>query len=191
MRILQLAAFIAFVTSWQAGLLRADQVVMQNGDIYNGTVLSVTTGELVLNNENLGKISIPRSKVAAINFAQKPSTPARQLTSSLSSPSPTNVAPDLDGMLRGIKYDTNLVQQVQAQILGAADPKATANFSQMLDDLSTGKMDLKSLRAQAQSTADQLQDLKKGLGPDAGDEIDGYLAILTNFLQETAPPAAQ
>jgi hypothetical protein len=46
------------------------------------------------------------------------------------------------------------------------------------------------LRRQAQSSADQLRELKRDLGPDAGDSIDAYLEVLDNFLDETdAEPA--
>ena len=55
----------------------------------------------------------------------------------------------------------------------------------MLNGLSTGQMDMKNLRAEAQSTADELRAFKKDIGPDADTEVDGYLSILDNFLKET------
>ena len=89
-------------------------------------------------------------------------------------------------MFRGIRDQSNLVQQVEAQVLGSsASPEAANKFNELLDGLSTGKIDMSELRAQAQSAASQLQEYKKEMGPDAGEEIDGYLAILNNFLQET------
>jgi hypothetical protein len=101
---------------------------------------------------------------------------------------PTNAAPDLATELRGISGQTNLIQQVQAQFLGSSSPEAVNKFNEMLDGLSTGKMSLSDLRAQAQSAADQLRSLTNGMGPDVTEEANGYLSILDNFLQETAPP---
>lgn len=178
-----LAGFI-----WLTALpLPADQVVLQNGDSLNGHVLSLTTNTLVLQNVNFGRVTLLRSKVAAITFgtaaesrqkSRDPAHPAAQQTNSVANFSAT---------VRGIRNQSNLVQQVQAQILGASSPAAVNKFNELLDGLSTGKIDLNDLRQQAQTAADQLRSLKKDLGPDAMGELDGYLAILNQFLQETAP----
>src|ERR1043165_1041173 len=48
--------------------LKADQIEMQNGDRYVGTVLSLNTNTLVLHSEVLGDLTLPRSKVAQINL---------------------------------------------------------------------------------------------------------------------------
>jgi hypothetical protein len=166
--------------------LQADQVVMQNGDTLNGTVLSVSTNVLVLQNENLGKVTLPRSKVANIVFGS-----GMAKTAGLPVPVPaasrTGSAPDLTSALRGLRDQTNLIQQVQSQVLGSAGPGAIGKFNDLLDGLSTGKIDMNDLRAQAQATAEQLQSLKKDLGPGDSAEADSYLAILNDFLQETAP----
>jgi hypothetical protein len=166
--------------------LLADQVVMQNGDKYSGKVLSLTTNALVLQNENLGNITLPRSKMTAIilgtGTATSSNLPIRQsITSS------TNTASDLSAALPGLRSQTNLIQQVQSQILGSAGPEATTKFNELLDGLSTGKIGLSDLRAEAQSAADQLRSLKKDLGPDASGEVESYLVILDGFLKETAP----
>ena len=55
-----------------AGGLRADQVEMQNGDRYAGKVIAMTADTIDLQSEVLGKITLPRSKVAAINFGAPP-----------------------------------------------------------------------------------------------------------------------
>jgi hypothetical protein len=174
---------------------RADQVVMQNGDSLNGTILSVTTNVLVLKNDNLGNVTLPRAKVAAIVFG----TGATKTTGSLPVlppagvpvpgpvASPTNSAVGLAALFRGLSDQTNLIQQVESGYLASAGPEAAGKFHELLDGLSTGKIDMNGLRAQAQSAANQLRSLKKDLGSDAGVELDAYLAILDNFLQETAP----
>lgn len=169
---------------------------MQNGDILNGKVLTMNTNILVLQNDNLGIVTLPRTKVSDITFGtvmRKAATPVVSATNAIAAPQPdsaqTNSTSDLQAMFRGIRGQSNLVQQVEAQVLGSsASPEAVNKFNELLDGLSTGKIDMNELRAQAQSAASQLQEYKKEMGPDAGEEVDGYLTILNNFLQETAQP---
>src|SRR5205814_144005 len=44
--------------------LRADQVEMQNGDRYNGRVLSMSADTVLFQSEVLGKIKLPRKNIA-------------------------------------------------------------------------------------------------------------------------------
>lgn len=175
---------------------RADEVVMQNGDKLTGTIQSVTPGIVVLQNENLGNITLPRSKVSTVvlgSGATKPPAPMpAQLSAAVPTPAPAqiNSAADLSSDLRGIRDQTNLVQQVQSQFLASANPDALAKFNEMLDGLSNGKIDMNDLRTQAKAAADQLRTLKKDGGSEAGVEVDTYIAILDQFLQETAPTNA-
>jgi hypothetical protein len=167
---------------------------MQNGDILNGKVLTMTTNTLVLQNDNLGTVTFLRAKVSNITLGTvmpKAFAPPATVTQAVSMPPSTgpetNGVPDLQGMFRGIRDQSNLVQQVEAQVLGSsASPEAVSKFNELLDGLSTGQIDMNGLRAQAQSAANQLQEYKKEMGPNAGEEVDGYLAVLNNFLQETA-----
>src|SRR5581483_7551926 len=46
--------------------LLADQVQMQNGDRYYGHLLSLSADSVVLQNDNLGKITLPRAKVSLL-----------------------------------------------------------------------------------------------------------------------------
>jgi hypothetical protein len=170
-----------------------DQVIMHNGDVYNGKVMDVTTNSLLLKSEILGSVTLPRSKVATINFgAANPSNPPAPSvqTRPVRPVTLTNSALEQSSSLRGIQADSNLVQQVQAQFLGSSSPEAMAKFNQMLDDLSSGKMDMNGLRTEAQSAADQLRAYGKELGPDAAGEVNDYLKILDQFLAETAPKNA-
>ena len=132
--------------------------------------------------------------MAAIHFGTIPANSLTATQATVHIPRPaaaaTNSASDFSAAVRGIRDQTNLVQQVQSQILGSASPDAVNKFNEMLDSLSTGNMDLNQLRQQAQSAADQLRSLKKDLGPDVGEEADSYLAILDDFIQETAPASA-
>ena len=172
--------------------LRADQVVMHNGDTYNGKVLSVTANAVVLQNDNLGSVTLARSKINVISFGNgtaKGSSPVASSTGiQMGQPvtAQTNAGSDLTTALRGIGDQTNLIQQVQSQFLGSASPDAMNKFSELLNGLSTGKIDLNGLRAEVQSAADQLRSLENDMGPDTSGEMDSYLAILDDFLQEAA-----
>lgn len=165
--------------------LNADQVVMQNGDTLNGTVLSVSTNVLVLQNDNLGTVTLPRGKVSNIIFGRAAARAASPLIAGAAATG-VNSSPDLGSVLHGIRDQTNLIQQVQSQVLSSAGPDAIGKFNDLLDGLSTGKIDMSQLRTQAQAAADELRSFKKNLGPDDSAEADTYLAILDNFLQETA-----
>ncbi len=164
---------------------------MQNGDTYNGTLLSVTSNVLVLQSENLGTLRLPRAKVAATYWGAAATTNTTPGSSAPHSPVAHPVTPPADATtdpkeaFRGIGSQTNLIQEVQTRILGSASPEATAKFHELLDGLSTGKMDMTGLRAEAQSAADQLRAFRKDLGPEAGGQVDSYLAILDHFLKET------
>jgi hypothetical protein len=169
--------------------LLADQIVMRNGDTYHGTIVSMTTNVVVLKNENLGQMTLPHDRVAAIYPG---ATVAVVTATNLPVPAPSAVssagAPaDLTAMFRGIRTQTNLVQQVKAQMLGDASPEALNKFNELLDGLSAGKVDLNGLRAEAQHAADQLRSLRQELGPEAGEATAGYLAVLDAFLKESVP----
>ncbi len=158
---------------------------MQNGDVLHGTVLAADTNAVTLQNDNLGDVVLSRSKVASITFGTaSPAVVASLTNAENSSVLQTNV--DLSAALRGLQADTNLVQEVQSQILGSSNPEAVKKFNDLLNGLSTGQIDMNSLRQQAQSEVDELRSFKKDLGSEDTGEIDSYLAILDDFLQQTA-----
>lgn len=178
----------------------ADQITLRNGDVLNGKVLSLTTNSLVLQDESLGTLTLPRVKVSNITFGAVSAVLSPGATSlpnnvqaspgpgpKAASPSQPNSLSDLQAMLREVRQNSNLVQQVEAQVLGSsATPEAMNKFNELLDGLSTGQIDLNGLRSEAQSAANELQEYKNQLGPDASEEMDAYLSILNNFLRETA-----
>ncbi len=174
--------------------LRADQVDMQNGDRYLGTVLSLDTNTLVLRSAVLGTVNLPRGHVAhitlgpggATNFTRAASVTKPQQTAS--SIAITNGMTDLSASLRQLGANTNFIEQVRAQFLVDAGPEANNKFNGMVSGLLSGRLTVNDIRAEAKSAADQLNELKRDLGEDAGGALDGYLAILENFLRETAPP---
>ena len=180
---------------WMVPVLRADELVMQNGDMLNGEVLAMNTNSLVLKDDNLGTVTLPRAKITSIIFGKvkpvAPWVPASANNIVIADPysiPETNSASNLQAELRGIRNQTNLIQEVQAQILGSsANPEAVNKFNQLLDGLSTGKIDMNELRAEAQSAAEQLESFTNEMGPDGSGEAESYLSILNNFLRETAP----
>ena len=173
---------------------QADSVVMQNGDRYNGRVLSVTSSNLVLQSDVLGVVTLSRAKIANVAFGTN--VVVNPPTATLSSPAPApatmsgrpKTADDISASLRQLGSHTNLIQKVQEQFLGAASPEASAKFTEMLNDLTTGKMTIADLRAQARDVADQLRSLQRESGEDGGFTADLYLSILDRFLQDTTPP---
>ncbi|MEJ0090495.1 MAG: hypothetical protein WDM80_12245 [Limisphaerales bacterium] len=176
--------------------LRADQVEMQNGDRFSGKVLSVSADTVVLQSETLGKITVLRKKVASLAFGTN--TVAAVAASKVPpAPAATNLPPaaaliisgkpntDLSAALKNSGMDTNFIQQVREQMLGGS-PAAASKYDEMVGGLLNGSLNLNDLRREAQSSADQIRQLKRELGPEAGDALDGYLAQLNSFLKETA-----
>lgn len=184
-------AVIFLSLSLLASKVRADQVEMQNGDRYIGKVVAMTENAVVLQSEVLGKITLPRVKVANINFSGATAATAIPSTNHPAGPSlvMTNSHPDLSASLRA---NTNVIEQVRQQFLGDAGPEANKKFDDMAGDLLNGKIDMNSLRAQAKAAADQIRALKGQGGQNgaADDMLDSYLAILDNFLKETGTPAS-
>ena len=166
---------------------------MQNGDRYIGKVVSLNDATLVLQNDVLGTVRLPRGKVAMITFGattpaqafQQPTTTNRLAQAPVRGA--TNASPELSAVLGQLSVSSNLVKQVQSRFLSGTGSEANGKFNEMLDGLLTGKLDMTDLRAQAQSAADQLRAAKKDLGDEAGWGLDSYLAILDHFLKETAP----
>ena len=176
--------------------LRADQIQMHNGDQYAGRVVTVTTNAVIFQSEVLGTISVPREKVALISLgtattnqvARLPIAPAKPAVASV----PATPAPktDLAASLRQLKSDPTALKQVEDQYLANATPEARAKFNEMLSGLMSGSLTVTDIRSEAQSDADKLRKAKTELGEEAGDALDAYLAILDNFVRDTAAPKA-
>src|SRR6185369_16259067 len=83
--------------------VRSDVVECQNGDRYNGKVLTVDEKTVKLTNEITGVLNIPRAKVAMISFgnAKSPKTAA------VATPTKTNI---LSGT-QPLQFDVNAVEQ--------------------------------------------------------------------------------
>jgi hypothetical protein len=165
-----------------------DQVEMKNGDHYTGRILSVTAESVVLENEILGKLTLPRSKVTLLSVGV-PAAPVAPSTNgspaSVKSNVPTGGDADIASALRQLGANTNFIARIRGQFLADAGPEANQKFDETLAGLTSGGIDLATLRAQAKSAADQLRSYQHDLGPDAGDTMNSYLTILDNFLRET------
>jgi hypothetical protein len=184
--------FIFVAAPW----LRADHVEMQNGDRYFGKVLSVSADTVTLESEMLGKINVPRKKVASLAFgtnaaAPKAATNVAQISVPTNPPTAASLAvlagtnADLSAAIRNLGANTNFIRQIREQML-AGSPEAASNYDDMVTGLMNGKLNLDDLRREAKSSADQLRALKRDLGPEAGGSLDAYLDVLDNFLNETA-----
>jgi hypothetical protein len=178
-----------------ASRLRADEVDMQNGDRYIGTVLSVSGDAVVLKSEELGRITVPRKNVTAMAFGTNAVAPkAASDAAAVSAPTNLPAAPstaeltgtnaDFSAAYHNLAADTNIVAQIRQQML-AGNPAATGKFDEMVNGLLDGSLNMNDLRREAQSDEDQLRALKHDLGPDAGDSIDGYLDVLDDFIKES------
>ena len=187
--------------------LHADVVEMQNGDRYSGKVLSVSTESVVLESDVLGKINVPRKKVANVMFGTNAAA-SRTAAGLAQVPAPTNFPAaipttalaktniNLSATLQNLGTNTNFVGQIRQQML-AGSPAAASKYDERVNGLMSGQMNLNDLRNQAKSYADQLRQMKRDLGPEAGDSIDTYLSVLDNFIKETddeatnTPPRAK
>lgn len=173
--------------------IQADSVLMQNGDRYSGKVLTVTASNLVLQSDVLGIVTLSRAKIANVAFGTNvvvnhpPQVLSSPVTNQAALATKTKAADDISASLRQLGAYTNVIEKVQSQFLAAAGPEANEKFGQMLSDLTTGKMTIADLRAQAKDVADQLRALQRESGEDGGITADLYLSILDRFLQDTTP----
>lgn len=178
----------------------ADQIEMINGDRYVGRVVSLGADHLVVESEMLGTVKLPRSRISTITLS---SPAAARTTNAAVSPllrstnlakaslaARTNSAPDLTSAFRELGNNSNLVQQVQQQLLGAAGPEAQTKFNDLMGGLISGKLNMDDLRAEAKSTLAQAKSARKELGEENGSMLDSYLSILEGFLKETEPELA-
>jgi len=179
---------------------------MQNGDRYVGKVLSMTGTNVLFESEMLGKINVPRKNVASMAFgtnavAARVSTNVVHITAAtpaplnLSSPAAASAKPaasstntDLSAALSNLGGNTDFIREIREKML-AGSPAASAKYDTMVNDLMTGKMDMNGLRRQAADSANQLRQLKKELGPEADESLDGYLKILETFLNQSSAGA--
>ena len=192
----RLAIWVTCLLMLMAAAVRADQLQMLNGDRYTGKILSMSSNAITLESDVLGKLTLPRNRVSIVTFGATAATnvaPAVSAASPAAVPSPNTAATntDLSAALRNLGANTNFIAQVRQQMLTGADPAASQKYDELVSGLMSGTMNLNDLRNQAKASIDQINQLKRELGPQADSSLDSYLSILQNFVNETPPaPAA-
>jgi hypothetical protein len=179
----------------------ADQVEMANGDRYAGRIVSMTNDTLVLQSEVLGTLRLPRSRISSISLEPRGPVNVTNIarpaplvlrsngTNRVSAVVSTNSASEFSAAMRQLGGNSNIIHQVQDQLLTGAGPEAQAKFNDLVGGLLSGKVDLTQLRAEAKSTLDQAKSVRGEVGEEGGGMLDSYLAILDGFLKETEPTA--
>jgi hypothetical protein len=162
----------------------ADTIECDNGDRYNGKVISMDEKKVTLQNDLTGTLTIPRERIVTISFREKPAAPpAVKATSPALS---TNIFNPQSG---SVPFDAAAIQKVQNELLRTATPEATQMFNEMVQGLMGGQMNIGDIRGKAQTTLQELRDLQKDFGDDETAEIlNTYGAILENFLRQSARP---
>ncbi len=179
--------------------MKADVVELTNGDRYQGRVVSMTESLLEFQSEIQGRVKLPREKVATITLhgsaALNPVSKAVTAAPIIAAPlilSGTNRAPvpavEADAVVEQMRrqgIDPKTIKQVQEQIFGQSSPEAAQKFNQTMAGLLSGQLTVGDIRVQAENSIKQIKDAKKDLGGDAGEMLDGYLAILEEFVQHS------
>jgi len=181
----------AFVLIFTAAALRADQVQMQNGDRYAGKIVSLNSNSVVLESDVLGKVSLPRDKVAGITVGAAvaaSSVPAgSNVVSSVTRPPKVPRTGTNSPAVRGLTANSPSIQQIREQMLAGADPAASKKYDELVDGLVSGKVSVNDIRNEAMLAIGQIKELKQEAGPQADASLDSYLEILEKFVKETEP----
>ncbi|MEQ8790046.1 MAG: hypothetical protein RIC55_27365 [Pirellulaceae bacterium] len=198
---------------------RADTLRLVNGDTISGKVVSVDDKNVTLQSDTLGRITLPRDKVAAMVFGDAPAaSPDKQVDSA----APGDVKIDkndkpediirklipkgfnreaIEAMAAGAKRAVNpddvirqlreaggvdpaIRRELSLKIPGFTAPAVQGYFDKQVNGLMSGDISLGDIRNDAVDVRDQLEKLKKDLGP-SGEALNGYLDILNGFIQET------
>jgi hypothetical protein len=200
----KISVTLVLLAAWS---VKADLIELTNGDHYRGTVVSMDASTIEFNSEIQGLVHLPRSKVAQITFREVIARPVPRTNASPAvapiilsghAAHATNAAPaspgaasaeDVVAQMRREGVRPQIINQVQEQIFGKASPEASQKFEETMNGLMSGQISVQDLRVQAQNAIKQARDAKQELGGDAGDTLDGYIAILEKFVAESAPSA--
>ena len=168
-----------------------DEVWMRNGDRVAGRVLTLNTNCLILQSSVLGKVTLPRVEVGSITLAALATNKPAALPTTVNPGSAAAGQPGYRvGEVPPLDLNNAAIGDIKQRYLSQAGPEATKQFNDMLAGLLSGKLSVDDIRAQAQSVAAQVRALKRDMGNEPGAEaIDGYLEILDQFLQQSAPAA--
>src|SRR6059058_4760348 len=145
----RVTALIVIPVSCWCCICSADQIETLTGDRYNGKVLEVTSDNVKLQNDLLGTISIPRSKLSNISIGSTVTrTPSTNVAISSSRTSTARSVPvakanssnisnavapsELSSAIRQLGTNSPAVRQVQEQFLSAAGPEAKVKFNELV-----------------------------------------------------------
>jgi hypothetical protein len=123
-------------------------------------------------------VTLPRDKVSSVTLGANTTAAA---PASKAAATNTNVAV----ALRALGGGSNSIEQVRRQMLAGADPAATQKYNELVGGLMTGRLNVNDIRTEAKNSIEQINQLKRELGPEASDSLDSYLAILQGFVNET------
>ncbi|MBN9692357.1 MAG: hypothetical protein J0M24_19080 [Verrucomicrobia bacterium] len=172
MRTILLLALTAAVS-----LVQADVIECDNGDRYNGKVLSMDDKVVTLQNDITGTLTIPRGRIVGIQL--RPAAPK---------PAPRAATNGATLGTNKLQFDAAAIERIQNEYLATATPEANQLFQQMLSGVQSGQMNLGDVRNQAATTLKELRAAQKEFGDDAlGGILETYGEVLESFLQQTAP----
>jgi hypothetical protein len=214
---LKLFHVVSAAVALAAFSLKADMIELINGDHYRGKVVSMDSNNVDFISEIQGRVHLPRNKVAQITFHEVVARPvagtnapagsiilsgpsaaapvvaplvlSRGSNSAVTAPAGTGPASAeaVVAQMRKEGIQPQLINQVQEQIFGKASPEASQKFEEIMGGLMSGQISVQDLRGQARNAIQQARDAKRDLGGDAGEMLDGYIAILEKFVNETDP----
>lgn len=154
---------------------RADLIECDNGDRYNGKVLSMDEKVVKLQNAITGTLTIPRNRIVGISFRPVQAQPVTRASTNGAAIDPNKV-----------KIDAASIDRVQNEFLATATPEANQMFQEMIRGLQSGQLNLGDIRAQAETTLRELKEAQKELGDDdLGGLLSSYGAILESFIKQT------
>jgi hypothetical protein len=186
-----IVAWISFCALLTTLPLRADQVQMLNGDRYAGKILSLNSNAIVFESDVLGKVTLPREKIASMNFGASGATNAPAPVATRVVTATNRFVRSSTNLVAVLRNGTNAatIEQVRQQMLAGTTPEVNEKYNEMLSGLMSGKLSANDIRAQARTSIDQINKLKRELGPQADPMLDAYLEILQNFVNEAEPTA--
>jgi hypothetical protein len=189
MKSIRLTVLLTFIIGHFIATSRAETIYLINGDQIQAKVVSLDKQSLSLHSDILGTLTIPRNKIARIDFIQLPGITANGRTPQTNQTPPTAKAAQqplpssIPGILNAGDQD-QLIQQVQQQLLTTAGPEANEMYQQLVQGVMAGSVNVPQLKSMAQDTVNQIEGLQAELGEDVGFALDGYLGILKGFIQK-------
>ncbi len=171
----QSLTLLLFIIAWALTQpAHSETIHLINGDLIQAKVISLDDKHLSVQSNILGILKIPRVKVARIDFISQPQP------NSIPSPKALKSVPG--ALNQGNPSD--LIQQVQQQMLTTAGPEANEMYQNLVQGVTSGSINIPQLKTMAEDTVKQIEELQAELGDDVGFALDGYLGILKGFIQK-------